>query len=214
MLSLRIILAACIVAACIQMSCNGTTAVYVTFGSVVKLMNIAHGTRLHSISELKYIGGSSQQMVTGTYDGDDMMSNWVVKSEGVSTRGQPVQCGDTVRLMHLASAKNLHSHTVRSPLSGNLEVTAFGENGVGDGGDSWQVMCKRLLWRRDSPVLLRHRDTGSYLMVSGERYDDYYVAVADQLEVAATHLGHQSYWQVAEGFYVHPSKFRNRHSEL
>ena len=36
--------------------------------------------------------------------------------------------------MHLATRKNLHGHRFQSPLSNNLEVSAFGEDGVGDAG--------------------------------------------------------------------------------
>ncbi|CAH1408142.1 unnamed protein product [Nezara viridula] len=210
MLSVRIIVTMAIMVCCFRMSCDGTAALYVTFGSVVKLRNLAHNARLHSL-EMKYSGGSSQQMVTAVYDEDDVESNWIVKAVGVSVRGQPIQCGDTVRLEHLSTAKNLHSHTFRSPLSGNQEVTAFGENGAGDRGDTWRVMCKRMLWRRDSPVLLRHHDTGGYLMVSGREYHE---PILGMLEVAAGHLCHEAYWQVAEGLYVHPDEHRTRHTEL
>lgn len=47
---------------------------------------------------------------------------------------QPIKCGQTVRLLHLNTNRNLHSHHFQSPLSRNLEVTAFGENGEGDEG--------------------------------------------------------------------------------
>lgn len=46
----------------------------------------------------------------------------------------PVKCGQTIRLMHLATKRNLHSHHFSSPLSHNLEVSAFGEDGEGDEG--------------------------------------------------------------------------------
>ena len=47
---------------------------------------------------------------------------------------QPIKCGQTIRLMHLQTRKNLHSHHFQSPLSHNLEVSAFGEDGEGDEG--------------------------------------------------------------------------------
>lgn len=47
---------------------------------------------------------------------------------------RPVKCGQTVRLMHLQTRKNLHSHHFTSPLSNNFEVSAFGEEGLGDEG--------------------------------------------------------------------------------
>lgn len=47
---------------------------------------------------------------------------------------EPIACGTTIRLEHLATGKNLHSHHFPSPLSNNQEVSAFGENGEGDTG--------------------------------------------------------------------------------
>lgn len=46
----------------------------------------------------------------------------------------PVKCGQTVRLLHVSTRRNLHSHHFQSPLSRNLEVSAFGEEGEGDEG--------------------------------------------------------------------------------
>lgn len=40
---------------------------------------------------------------------------------------EPVKCGDTIRLHHLATNKNLHSHHFQSPLSGNQEISAYGD---------------------------------------------------------------------------------------
>ena len=51
-----------------------------------------------------------------------------------SVSRQPVKCGQTIRLLHLQTKKNLHSHHFQSPLSHNLEVSAFGEDGDGDEG--------------------------------------------------------------------------------
>ena len=46
----------------------------------------------------------------------------------------PIKCGSVIRLTHLNTNRNLHSHHFQSPLSRNLEVSAFGENGEGDEG--------------------------------------------------------------------------------
>ncbi|OON14452.1 hypothetical protein X801_09757, partial [Opisthorchis viverrini] len=47
-------------------------------------------------------------------------------------RGRVIKCGQKVRLLHVSTRKFLHSHHFQSPLSGNYEVSAFGEDGVGD----------------------------------------------------------------------------------
>lgn len=73
---------------------------------------------------------------------------------------KPIKCGDTVRLEHSATKKNLHSHRVSSPLSGQQEVSAYGDiNGEGDTGDHWMVICHGDYWERNEPVEFRHIDT-------------------------------------------------------
>ena len=56
--------------------------------------------------------------------------------------GQPILCGDLVRLENNMTGKNLHSHSnFKSALSGRNEVSAVGSHGDGDGGDDWQIEC-------------------------------------------------------------------------
>ena len=43
-------------------------------------------------------------------------------------------CGAVVRLQHLQTRLFLHSHKFSSPLSGNQEVSCFGDGSVGDSG--------------------------------------------------------------------------------
>jgi len=47
---------------------------------------------------------------------------------------EPVLCGDTIRLEHALTKKNLHTHNVRSPLSNKQEISCFGNDGDGDSG--------------------------------------------------------------------------------
>ena len=49
----------------------------VTCGSVVKLMNTAYKSRLHS-HDVKYGSGSGQQSVTGVEDQGDVNSHWAI----------------------------------------------------------------------------------------------------------------------------------------
>ncbi|KAA3670512.1 uncharacterized protein DEA37_0003568, partial [Paragonimus westermani] len=74
-------------------------------------------------------------------------------------RGRIIKCGQTIRLMHLNTRKNLHSHHFQSPLSHNFEVSAFGNGGVGDEGDDWQVICDGPYWLRKSRIQLKHIST-------------------------------------------------------
>lgn len=143
-----------------------------TCGSVVKLVNINYRVRLHS-HDIKYGSGSGQQSVTGVDENEDGNSYWQVKgamesskdsssggTEGPTCiRGTPIKCGDVIRLQHLNTARNLHSHLFTSPLSGNQEISAFGEHGTGDTGDNWIITCSGDYWERDDNVRLKHADT-------------------------------------------------------
>lgn len=48
---------------------------------------------------------------------------------------EPVKCGNIIRMQHLATSKNLHSHHFASPLSGNQEVSAYGD----EQGMFWKI---------------------------------------------------------------------------
>ena len=50
------------------------------------------------------------------------------------THRKPVSCGSVVRLQHLQTRLFLHSHKFSSPLSGNQEVSCFGDGTAGDTG--------------------------------------------------------------------------------
>jgi len=90
-----------------------------------------------------------------------------------------------IRLQHLTTGRNLHSHHFTSPLSNSQEVSAFGEQGVcefefssatnnlerydffsgeGDTGDVWVVVCESDFWLRDEPVMFKHVDTGKNIL--------------------------------------------------
>ena len=42
----------------------------------------------------------------------------------------------------MMTKKNLHSHNERAPLSGEQEVSAYGQDGDGDSGDDWVLVCE------------------------------------------------------------------------
>lgn len=133
---------------------------YVTCGSVIKLLNTDHRVRLHS-HDVKYGTGSGQQSVTGIEIKEDVGSHWVVKAANgkICPRGQPIKCGSLIRLEHLESKRNLHSHIFSSPLSSQQEISCYGENGEGDTGDHWKVICSgKLKERTGSEAWLKKRN--------------------------------------------------------
>ncbi|KAF7991344.1 hypothetical protein HCN44_002906 [Aphidius gifuensis] len=199
----------------IQIKAKGTK--YVTYSSVIKLMNNHNGARLHS-HDIKYGSGSRQQSVTGTETKEDNNSHWIVKgpTNKIDTRGKPIKCGDTIRLEHSVTKKNLHSHRVSSPLSGQQEVSAYGnDDGQGDSGDHWKVICQNdnEYWERQDTVELYHIDTNVYLSTSGRTYGS---PINGQVEIVGSYSkDSQAQWKVMEGVFIHPTDFKSSfHDEL
>ncbi|XP_013872366.1 stromal cell-derived factor 2 [Austrofundulus limnaeus] len=183
----------------------GTELSSVTCGSVIKLLNVKHNVRLHS-HDVRYGSGSGQQSVTGVSVVEDSNSYWSVRgTSGASCRrGTPVRCGQTIRLTHVNTGRNLHSHYFTSPLSSNQEVSAFGEEGEGDHLDEWAVQCGGSVWRRDEAVRFRHKSTEALLSVTGEQYGR---PIHGQTEVHAMSGPTQhSLWKVMEGIFIKPSE--------
>ncbi|XP_011297052.1 stromal cell-derived factor 2 [Fopius arisanus] len=185
---------------------------YVTCGSVLKLLNVAYHVRLHS-HDIKYGSGSGQQSVTGTETKEDVNSHWMVK--GVTgkycTRGEPIACGDVIRLEHVPTKKNLHSHHVSSPLSGKQEVSAYGDQkGEGDSGDHWSVICDSDYWERNKSVMLHHVDTKTFLAASGRTYGS---PIAGQMEIVGDSSSGSDYtrWQVVDGLFIHTQDLKSLH---
>jgi len=185
----------------------------VTCGSVLKLQNVHHKIRLHS-HDVKYGSGSGQQSVTGTEVKEDVNSHWAIKGPTAKkqcTRGVPIECGQQIRFEHSTTNRNLHSHHFGSPLSNSQEVSAFGEDGEGDTGDVWKVVCEGDFWRRDDIVMFKHSDTGVFLGASGHTFGR---PIHGQMEIVGLSMPDVSAkWKTAEGIFVHPTDFNpKKHS--
>ncbi|XP_066465937.1 stromal cell-derived factor 2-like protein 1 [Tiliqua scincoides] len=192
---------------------RGTEASAVTCGSVLKLLNTRHAVRLHS-HEVKYGSGSGQQSVTGVESSDDANSYWRIrgKTDGSCQRGMPVKCGQAIRLTHVNTGKNLHTHHFPSPLSNNQEVSAFGDDGEGDDLDVWTVQCSGSHWDRNDAVRFKHIGTDAFLSVTGEQYGH---PIKGQREVHGMHSpNHHNYWKAMEGIFIKPSLDSAKHDEL
>lgn len=65
----------------------------------------------------------------------------------------------------------MHSHLHQSPLSGQQEVSAYGEGGNGDTGDNWKlVISSNKGWKRGDSVYFQHVDTGKWLSSNNNKY--------------------------------------------
>ncbi|XP_049887155.1 stromal cell-derived factor 2 [Pectinophora gossypiella] len=185
---------------------EGSKAEYVTCGTILKLFNTDLRLRLHS-HDVKYGSGSGQQSVTAVDVADDHNSHWLVRAAAGEPckRGVPIKCNTNIRLQHVGTKKNLHSHYFSSPLSGHQEVSCYGDDdGEGDSGDYWTVVCNNDFWRRDSPVKFKHVDTGAFLAGSGRTFGR---PINGQGEIVGITSQYGAYtdWQAKEGLFVHPS---------
>jgi len=152
----------------------------VTCGSAIKITHVPTGYFLHS-SDARFNGGSGQRTVTMTPDrahSDSLFQVREANNSGVCSAAAPIKCGDVIRLTHMNSNQNLHSHNVRSILMGRMdpksqEVSLFGDSGEGDGGDNWVVNCDTGNWMRSQKVTFMHVDTGKYLTANKDtNYND------------------------------------------
>lgn len=145
-----------------------TTAKPVTCGSAIKLTHIESGSKHYLSSENKNLGsGSGQQIVTWLPNKAETSALWWIRESNdaeLCAPGTPIRCGEKIRLTHLETKRNLHTHAIPSPLSRQQEISGYGENGKGDTGDDWIVECSGGdYWRRNTKFRLLHVDTGKYL---------------------------------------------------
>lgn len=150
--------------------------VAVRYGATIKLLHHATASALHShLYNYTHSGSSLQQQVTGFAGGDDN-DLWIVKGPHGQPEnyraGQVVRGGDIVRLEHVPTRRNLHSHSGHpSPVTRQQEVTCFGENGLGDDNDNWRVEIEgEDVWHGGNRLRLIHVNTNHALHSHSVRY--------------------------------------------
>lgn len=187
----------------------------VTYGSTIKLEHVPSGFRLHS-HDVSYGTGSGQQSITAFPHAGDSNSLWIVKGaheDFPKPAGEIIKCGDVIRLQHLNTNKNLHSHDHKAPMNRDREVSAYavrhqGKWAFGDIADNWVVECvarKQTVWKRFEQIRLQHEDSSKYLVANkGLTYGD---PIPNQLHVScASRKNANAVWKTNEGFYLAPMK--------
>jgi dolichyl-phosphate-mannose--protein O-mannosyl transferase len=122
--------------------------------------------------------------------------------------GLPVKCDDVIRLEHVNTAMNLHSHNFPSFITDSQEASAFGNNGYGDNNDNWKLEC----YNWEKPVVygktqffLKHVATEKYLYINIKKsmFNDYNCRgcpINGHREVSCTDKkDKQSLWSVQGG---------------
>jgi dolichyl-phosphate-mannose--protein O-mannosyl transferase len=194
----------------------------VTCGSAVKLIHKESGTHLHSHA-IAWGSGSGQQSVTATGSQNDASSLWLIKpAHGVPNQcsvGESIKCGDKIGLEHVSTGKNLHSHLFKAPLTGNQEVSGFGDNGQGDTGDNWTVVCDNASekhWIRGQPVHFQHVDTGKLLYTTEQAKFNHQncgggCPIMGQTEVSCSaRKDAKTKWQTGQGVFFPPKNEASR----
>lgn len=128
---------------------NATVPADVAYGAVITLKNHrVGGAYLHSHFHLYPEGkGPKQQQVTVYAHKDDNNHFWIKKwnedKPNITDPATPIEYvrhGDLIRLEHVPSRRNIHSHTQPAPMSKrHYQVTGYGENGTGDANDVWRI---------------------------------------------------------------------------
>ncbi|ORZ24145.1 Dolichyl-phosphate-mannose-protein mannosyltransferase-domain-containing protein [Absidia repens] len=183
----------------------GDSALDIAFGSNITIRTVAlDQTLLHSHPH-NYAEGSKQAQITGYYYQDEN-SNWRVKvpqnnktldsgtdinidslnSKDYDQQGNRyINNGDTIRLNHMNTHVNLHSHQFASPISEDkhryLEVSGYGNEEISDAKDNWIIEVVRHLDSYSGPRIhslatqfrLRHAQNGCILALTGRRLPDW-----------------------------------------
>jgi len=116
--------------------------------------------------------------------------------------GSPISKGEQVRLEHLTTNRNLHSHLHTSPLSKQQEVSCFAEGEAGDTGDNWiikPVSGGDEFWVRGAQIRFQHADTSKWLQMTSSSFGN---PIPGQREVVCS--GKQTddtKWTTEEGIY-------------
>ncbi|GJV95388.1 stromal cell-derived factor 2-like protein [Tanacetum coccineum] len=175
----------------------------ITYGSTLKLMHEKTRFRLHS-HDVPYGSGSGQQSVTGFPNVDDANSYWIVRPvpETSAKQGDSIKSGSIIRLQHMKTRRWLHSHLHASPISGNLEVSCFGDDGNSDTGDYWrlEIVGSGKTWRQDQKIRLLHVDTSGYLHSHDKKYSR--IAGGQQEVCGVREKRADNVWLAVEGVYL------------
>lgn len=153
------------------------------FGSRLTLKNMGYGGGLLHSHVQTYPVGSQQQQVT-CYHYKDENNDWLItptwEDPAVDPNGELrfLKHGDTLRLVHASTGRNLHSHSLVAPVSKlNNEVSCYGNATVGDSNDYWVVEVvddfirgARSKFDRihslSTRLRFRHLNSGCYLIAS------------------------------------------------
>ncbi|KAJ9273608.1 CAZyme family GT39 [Paecilomyces variotii] len=149
----------------------------IAIGSRATIKNMGYGGGLLHSHVQTYPEGSGQQQVT-CYHHKDANNDWFFYPNRHEPEYDPegplkfVGDGDTIRLIHAQTGRNLHSHAIAAPVTkADYEVSCYGNITIGDEKDHWVVEVVSDAASRDRSKIrtlttafrLRHPVLGCYL---------------------------------------------------
>lgn len=155
----------------------GTSPLHLAYGSRITVRSQAYGGGLLHSHVQAYPGGSGQQQVT-CYHHKDVNNVWSVRPiHGETLQDDAlvyIKDGSLLRLVHMSTNANLHSHAVAAPITeGDNEVSCYGnDTRYEDPNDHWQVELVSDVMAQDqerriqclsSSFRLKHVVSGCYL---------------------------------------------------
>ena len=102
------------------------------------------GGLLHSHVQTYPVGSNQQQVTCYHYKDDNnqftILPRWDEPPYNPNDDMKFLKDGDVIRLNHVPTTRNIHSHTVLAPISKlNYEVSCYGNDTIGDKHDYWKV---------------------------------------------------------------------------
>ena len=197
----------------------------ITCGSTLRIQNIITKYYLSSFG-MNWSTGSKLQIITAIQEDDDTNSLFLIKEgDGIfpCKNGENILCDSIIRLEHLSTGKNLHSHDFPSFITGKQEACAFGENGIGDVNDNFKIICykqkgeKRIFGK--SEFFLQHVPTGKYLFIDYKKsmFNDFNCRgcpIRGQREVSLTSdKDKQCLWKVVGGIIFESDDISQKNEE-
>ena len=196
----------------------------ITYGSSLRIQNVITKYHLSSFG-MNWSTGSGLQIVTAVQSDKDLNSLFTIK-EGdtypVKINGDPVLCGEVIRLEHIITGKNLHSHDFKSFVTNSQEACAFGEDGNGDVNDNYRITCYKQedndLITGKTEFFLQHVPTEKWLYINYKTsmYNDGNCRgcpIRGQREVSlTTKKDKQCLWKVIGGIIFSSEKEQNEPS--
>lgn len=140
----------------------------VQYGSKVTLRNNGYGGGILHSHVQRYPYGSKQQQVT-CYHHRDSNNEWIISGHRLGdgdlnqTEGL-VQNGSIIRLLHVSTGRNLHSHEISAfNIKREFEVSCYGNETIGDVNDNWVIESKKQIQTLITSFYIRHERLGCYL---------------------------------------------------